>query len=322
MSLFTPSFRVGRGRASLWMVAGLAFLSCAAILPGWSQQAKEPQAAPKPKEQTPDVPYAAARGKKLFLTNGSFHLVRSYERLGERVRYYSVERSAWEEIPASMVDWEATRKDEAAAAELQAQIEEKKKEFRMERIAAEVDADASVEIAPGLFLPDPAGLFVLEGKNIRSLEVVGADIRRDKGRMLAQIFVPLPIDSKQIVELPGAHATFRISTAQPEFYIRTADGHEPEMELVQLKVKNKVREIERINTNSVVTDLKSEDRKTVSIQRWQLAKGVYRLTLSQSLEPGEYVLAEIRPDAGMDLGVWDFGVDTAAAAKPRASKKP
>lgn len=321
MSFATPLLRVARGWAGLRTAFCLAILLCAANLPG-ATQSQEPQTASKPAEQKPDLTNAAPRGKKLFLTDGTFHIVRSYERKGDRVRYYSIERSAWEELPVAMVDWEATRKDEAAAAELDKTIEEKKKVFKMERIAEEVNADASLEVAPGIFLPDPPGLFVLEGKNIRSLELVGADVRRDKGRMLAQIFVPLPIDTKHIVELPGAHAAFRIYTAQPEFFIRTTDGHEPEMELIQAKVKNKVREIERINTNSVVAELKTSERNNISIERWQLAKGVYRLTLSQSLTPGEYVLAEIRPDEGMDLAVWEFGVDGVPGAKPAAAPVP
>jgi hypothetical protein len=328
MSFATPLPRTAHGWAGLRTAVCVALLLCTANLPG-ATQAQEPQTASKPPEQKPEIPNAAPRGKKLFLTDGTFHIVRSYERKGDRVRYYSIERSAWEEIPASMVNWEATRRDEAAAAALDAKIEETKKEFKMERIAAEVDADASLEIAPGIFLPDPPGLFVLEGKNIRSLELVGADVKRDKGRTITQIFVPLPMDSRQIVTLPGARATFRIATAQPEFFIRTPDKHEPEMELIQAKVKGNARELERISTSSIVPDMKSENRKTVSIERWQLAKGVYRLTLSQSLEPGEYVLAEISPDKGMDLAVWEFGVDgtgaakpAAAPAKPAAGKKP
>ncbi len=277
-------------------------------------QAQETQAA----QQKPDIPNAPPRGKKLFLTDGSFHLVRSYARQGDRVRYYSVERSAWEEIPASLVDWEATQKEEAAAGALDSKIEEKKKEFRMARIAEEVDADASLEVAPGVFLPDPPGLFVLEGKTIRSLQLVGTELKRDKGRIITQIFVPMPIPTRHRVELPGARASFRVTTAQPEFFIRTPDGHDPEMELIQARVKSGVREIERIDT--VLTGEKLEDRKVVSVERWKLAKGVYRLTLSQSLPPGEYVLAEIHPDEGLDAGVWDFGVDVPAAAKPPAKK--
>src|SRR6266478_5334866 len=53
------------------------------------------------------------RGKKLVLKDGNFQLVREYERRGERVRYFSLERASWEEIPAAMVDWEATAKAQA-----------------------------------------------------------------------------------------------------------------------------------------------------------------------------------------------------------------
>src|SRR3984893_1367367 len=63
-----------------------------------------------------------SHGKKLILKDGNFQLVRSYERNGERVRYFSVERGDWEEIPAAMVDWDATEKariaDEKADAAL------------------------------------------------------------------------------------------------------------------------------------------------------------------------------------------------------------
>jgi hypothetical protein len=309
--------------------APACFLSCSAVFLLLSLCPSSLSARPASPQETqvgqqkPDITHAAPRGKKLILSDGSFHLVRSYERRGDRVRYYSIERSAWEEIPASLVDWGATQKDEAAAAALDSKIEEKKKEFRMERIAEEVDADASLEIAPRIFLPDGPGLFVLEGKTIRSLQLIGADVKTDKRRILAQIFTPIRLPTLQRVELPGAHASFRISTAQPEFFIRTPDGHEPEMELIQALVKGAVREIGRVNTLS--SGDKIEDRKVVSVERWKLAKGVFRLTLSQSLEPGEYVLAEIRPEEGMDLGVWDFGVDphsSKAGALPASPAKP
>ena len=317
---FATQNRFAAWASSLSCSAVFLILSlCPPSLPARSVSPQDTQAA----QQKADITHAEPRGKKLILTDGSFHLVRSYERQGERVRYYSIERSAWEEIPASLVDWGATQKEEAAAAVLESKIAEKKKEFRRERIAEEVDADASLEVAPRVFLPDGPGLFVLEGKTIRSLELIGADVKTDKRRILAQIFTPIRLPTLHRVELSGARAAFRITSAQPEFFIRTPDGHDPDMELVQARVKGGVREIERVNT--VVSGDKMEDRKVVSVERWKLAKGVFRLTLSQSLEPGEYVMAEIRPEEGMDLGVWDFGVDPPSpqvGTPPASPRKP
>lgn len=301
--------------ASQLLRAWLALLLAAALsglAPSSLAESQQAQAAP----QQPELTNATPRGKKLCLTDGTFTMVRSYERKGDRVRYYSIERSAWEEMPASMVDWDATRKAEAESAALDSKIEEKKKEAEVARISAEVDADASIEIAPGLFLPDPPGMFVLEGRTVRSLPVAGADVKLDKGRLATQILVPIPIPTRHKVQLQGARSVFRVNHAQPEFFIRTTDGHEPEIELIQAKVKGGVREIEHIST---FFGNQKQDRSAISIERWKLAKGVYRLTLSQALAPGEYVFAEILEE-GMSLGVWDFGVDGTAPARSPAKK--
>ncbi len=63
-----------------------------------------------------------------------------------------------------------------------------------------------------------------------------------------------------------------------------------------------------------------EKREGIAIQRWEIAPTVFRFTLGESLPPGEYALAEILPD-GMNLFVWDFGVEPAAGAKLAAPGK-
>lgn len=299
--------RPARQRRSLCtgflLLAASALVFPAGAAPGLTQKAQE-----KKKDSSTDVPTPLPKGKKLVLKDGTFQLVRSYEQKGDRVRYYSVERSAWEEIPADMVDWEATGKAEAEDARRKQETIEKMRAAEAAARAAEVDVDASTEIAPGIFLPEGEGIFVLEGRNVAPLAQVGADVKLDKGRLLTQILVPVPIiPTRHKVQIPGKHAALRLATSQPEFYMRTADQREPEIELVRAQAKGDSREIEAIHT--IITGQKVEERKTLSLQRWPVARGVYRFTLGQQLEPGEYALVEILPGEGMNLYVWDFGID-------------
>ena len=93
-----------------------------------------------------------SHGTKLMLKDGNFQLVRSYERNGERVRYFSVERGDWEEIPAAMVDWDATEKariaDEKADAALVKKVQAQE---QARQVVSVVDVDASLTSGPGSF---------------------------------------------------------------------------------------------------------------------------------------------------------------------------
>src|SRR5207302_5801836 len=52
---------------------------------------------------SPEIAVPLPKGKKLILTDGSFHMVREYHREGDRASHYCLQRSAWEEIPATLV---------------------------------------------------------------------------------------------------------------------------------------------------------------------------------------------------------------------------
>lgn len=264
------------------------------------------------------------RGKKLVLMNGTFQLVRSYERKGDRVRYLSAERGDWEEIPAALVDWDATAKaekeeektDAALVSKVHAQEEATKTELVL-------DVDASLQVAPGTFLPPGEGMFAVEGRSVIPIPQVGTAVRTDKKQTLKRIFSPIPIvSSKQNVELPGAKAVLRINSQNPEFYLRELQPdydqdsalertrrqsvNGPDVELFRATTKGNKRILESIK--SMYGGEVSQERNTVSIQEWEVAKTVYRFTLSEPLLPGEYALAEVLPD-GMNMFVWDFGVD-------------
>jgi hypothetical protein len=272
------------------------------------------------------------RGKKLVLKDGTFQLVRSYEKNGDRVRYFSVERGAWEEIPDGLVDWDATKKAEAADEKTTSALLEK---VHIQEAAAKaetpVDVDASLTVAPGVFLPDGEGMFALEGKSIRKIEQAGSQLRADKTNVLKTLS-PIPIiPSKHYIELPGAKAPTRLMSTLPEFYLRettTNPDHDstlyrtkrqsesgPELALVHAKVKGDKRRLESIS--SLFGQQVAQDVSEIAIQRWEVAPDIYRFTLSAPLPPGEYVLAEVLSD-GINMYVWDFGVDAAPASKPAA----
>ena len=275
------------------------------------------------------------RGKKLMLKDGGFQLARSYERVGDRVRYLSAERGDWEEIPAAMVDWDATAKAEAAEARDQEALASKvRAQEQAQKIETIMDVDASLQVAPGVFLPPGEGMFLIDGKSVKPLEQVGSQIKTDKKQFLKQVLSPIPIiPGKQNVQIPGTRAKTRVTNTQTEFYLREAPADPdrttpivkssrpgesgPEVELVRATVKGDKRQLESIK--SLFGEQLETKRATIAIERWEIAPTVFRFTLSEPLVPGEYALAEILPD-GMNLFVWDFGVDPAGGAKPAPAK--
>jgi hypothetical protein len=279
-----------------------------------AQETQEQAGTSQQQEANTNLP----RGKKLVMKDGSVLVVKSYEINGERVRYYSTERSDWEQVPTAMIDWDATKRAEAADAEQQAQLVAKVKKEEAEAKAMAVDVDASLEVAPHVFLPPGEGIFLLDGKSIFPLIQSEASSKLNKGRVLEQVLSPIPIiPSRHTVFLKGPRASFRITNARPEFYLRTTDPVEPEVELIAVRVKGKNRQIENIDT---LFYQQKEKRKEILMQEWPVAKGIYRFTLGESLKPGEYAVAESTPKEGMNLMVWDFGVDRQSAAVTKSPK--
>lgn len=295
----------------------LALAACAALAPAPAPASPAPRHDPGTQAREP-------RGQKLVLKDGSFQLVRSYQRNGDRVRYLSAERGDWEEIPAALVDWEATKKAEAASqVASEAMLEKIHQQEEAQKVQVVMDVDASLQVAPGVFLPPGEGLFAIDGKHVLPLEQVGSAVKVDRKQQLKQILSPVPIiPSKHHVEIPGPASKARITTGQPEFYLREAPPDPdhptpirhmsrpgesgPELVLVRATVKGGKRQLETIR--SFLGAEISKERNEISIQRWEIAPTVFRFTLGERLPPGEYAVAEIMED-GMSLFVWDFAVN-------------
>jgi hypothetical protein len=114
------------------------------------------------------------------------------------------------------------------------------------------------------------------------------------------------IPSKQSVLLNGPHASLRLTTAEPEFFMRPADAREPRFRLLRMDLKNGNRIVDSISIH--VSGEQKHKTNDVEFQTWTPARGVFRYTLNERLEPGEYVFVEMTGE-GINAYVWDFGVD-------------
>jgi hypothetical protein len=249
-----------------------------------------------------------AASVRLVLKDGSYQLVRSYERKGDRVRYYSLERREWEEIPASLVDWKAT--EEANKAELAERIETAR---ALEREAAEAKAAATgPEVAPGVRLPEEWGAFALYDGKVVTLPVTQAGVAVDKKRTAINILIPAPVlKNRRFVTLPGAQAATRFAKAPEALFVTGRASPDSRFALVKLKPKGDTRELEALLSD--VLGRVSHQVNRIELIAEPLSTDTTRLTPRQPLPAGEYAIVEFIDDK-LNLYVWDFGVD---AAKPR-----
>jgi len=294
-------------RRNINRVAPIAtvFAAVLAVVPAIWSLPQGGQSKPAKDESSVRVPLP--KGKKLVLADGTFQIVREYSVQGDRVRYWSVERSAWEEIPTTLVNWDATHKAEAEQSKQDADLKARIHATQIAEIAKEINVDRSLEIKPGVFLPDAVGFYSLEDKQIYEMKQSLAVTKISKGREVGRILSGIPlIPRKMSMEIPDAHAALRLITAEPEFFIRPADDREPRFRLLRVQVKGNRRIVENVSIQ--VTGEQSHHADDLDFQTWTPARGVFRYTVNQRLEPGEYAFVEM---TGEDVNsyVWDFGID-------------
>jgi hypothetical protein len=296
------------------------------------------------------------------LKDGSYQLVTKYEVKGGRVRYYSAEREDWEELPTSLVDWPATDKYEKERA-ANASIPEA---VQLDKEIAEEDARAEAklpEVAPGLRLPEDSGVFLFDTfqgePQIDELQQTAGDINRNtKGNILKSAINPIA-GMKQTIELDGAHAAIQAHVGVPSININTNDAPDlptPSVDSGKSKpqtqqpqqpqqpqqaqqpvvpfdrfriVRTEVKGGKRIlgDVKRQVTGKISQEQHLVKTTISQVNGGWLKLTPTEALVPGEYALVEMEGNEGMNLYVWDFGVNPKAPAnanpwKPEVKSAP
>lgn len=243
---------------------------------------------------------------KLFLKDGSYELVKSYEVQGDRVRYYSLDRSDWEEIPRSLVDFEATRHAEAARKAKQAKQLKAAEELQSQRF--DIPANNGYQIKPGIRLPGNGGVYAYDGMRVIHLIQDPAKVVTDKKRIALIMVMPGPLLKKQaLVVLPSDKAAVRITVPQPVFYVEDTDNWAMRAQLVPLTQRKDSRVVEKIQSG-IGLGKSGEKRDAIPLERKQLAAGVYELKPMQPLDSGEYALGELLNEK-LNIAVWDFGID-------------
>jgi len=287
--------------------------------------------------------------KRLILKDGSYQLATKWEVSGERVRYLSAERNEWEEVPNSLVDWDATEKfekDRAAGVPTPEAIE-LDKELAEERAAEEAKTPL---VAPGLHLPEDGAVMLLDTyqsqPQLVELQQTGGELNRNrKGNVLRAAINPVA-SSRQTIELQGEHAAIQAHATLPSIYVNVdqpADAsvgaqqpQQPQQPLqpwdrfhiVQAKVKGGKRIVGDVKISMI--GKVSQEQNLVMTTADHLRGGWVKVTPTGPLDPGEYAVVELLGQEGMNTFVWDFGVNPSAPANagalkpeaPPASEKP
>jgi hypothetical protein len=283
--------------------------------------------------------HAQQLAKRLILKDGSYQLITKYEVKGDRVRYYSAERGEWEEVPKSLVDWAATEKYEQdrAAGVASPEAAELDKELEAERKA---DEARSPHVAPGLRLPDEGGVLLLDNfqgqPQLDEIQQSGGKVNKNmKGNILRATINPIA-SAKQTVELPGAHASIQAHVTQPTLFVNLAsddassdqasqkatDQQAPDPErfkIVRMQAKEGKRIVGAIKI-AVYGKVSQQENVVPTHSEIMPGSSWIKITPTSPLATGEYAVVEMLGKQGMNLYVWDFGINPAAPANRDAWK--
>ncbi|HUN84169.1 MAG TPA: hypothetical protein VMU48_07310 [Terracidiphilus sp.] len=307
----------------------------------------------KPVPLKPGIP-GMGSNHRLILKDGSYQMVRTYQIVGDRVRFLSQERGDWEEIPADLVDWDATRKWEndhtSQPEDANSPAMKEAADLDKEEAALRAEQKARMpEVAKGLELPDQSGVFVLDTyqgtPELVELDPVELDLR---GRTRHGLSVLNPMaGQKEDIELQGSNAKVHLHVDDPAIYLSLdgGDGTEPAMAhamtvnthgakdiangphgaqsaesgfaIVRLDERRAVRLVGAIHVSPTGNVTQSEDVIPTKVEILP-GKHWMKLTPETHLTIGEYALVEILSPSDVNQSVWDFRVDPRLGDNPAA----
>jgi hypothetical protein len=241
----------------------------------------------------------ASATDRLYLKDGTYQLTNQYEVKTDRVRYYSTERSEWEEIPLEMVDMDRTKGE---MAERESQLATEAKAEAEERAAEKQERKQIASI------PTQPGAYYIRGDAMDPLKQAESKIVSDKKRTVLRVLSPIPtVPGKSTVELDGEHAPLHLTDVRPEFYFRLSDYEG--VEIVRLTPKKSVRVVENVSILQLKND-RIVDEKLDKVESFKKQEGdlLFRIWPEKPLAPGEYAVIQYA-EGKLDPQIWDFTID-------------
>lgn len=240
---------------------------------------------------------AWAANIKLYMTDGSYQIVREYKVQGDRIRFYSVERSDWEEVPTTLVDLKRT---ESESATRQAELEHDAKVLSEEdKAARELEKEV-------MKIPQDPGVYWLEGNQLHIVKPAESVVHTNKGRQWLKILSPVPIVSgKGTLEIQNSHSLNVITNPEQEFYIQLSQTER--FGIAKLTPKGEFRVVEDLTFVPVTKEVEEEPNLVDSLQKQMTQDGLYKIWPKDPLPNGEYAVVEYT-EGKMNMQVWDFAI--------------
>jgi hypothetical protein len=330
------------GRFATWIWAGVLAVGCTGTT----------VAQPRPQQPLPDVSktsVGAPHRTRLILKDRSYQVVMSYEVKGKIVSYVSAERGEREELPAELVDWDATHKwerthsptDEAQAA--QAPV------IDPELLKEEADRRAlTPEVAADLNLPELDSVVALDyfhgTPELVPLVQTDGELNHTTGHNILKLAINPRSAQHQIVQLKGETSAVQMHVDQPAIYLRVGDdsgirpggtplvvdthgsgasgaggvkkdssggSQDSGYVMVRADVRTDARVVASFNIGMLGGTKTQED--VIETTSELLPGGHWmKVTPKKPLDFGEYALIEVISNKEINMGVWDFGVHPVA----------
>jgi hypothetical protein len=234
---------------------------------------------------------------KLYLKDGTFQIVREYKVENDRVSFYSIERSEWEEMPLDLVDLKRT---DAEAASRQSELQ------KQSQVLAEEEKAERDLLKEASRIPQDPGVYWLDGNKTNVIKPAASTVHTDKGRSVLQVLTPVPmVSGRGTLEVNGAHSQNIFTNPEQEFYIELSATER--FGVAKVTSKGSVRIIESLSFEPVTHEV-TENADMVDIFREQLTSDeLYKIWPKQPLEPGEYAVVQYT-EGTLDIQVWDFAI--------------